>query len=198
LAANDAADCTLRLFVVGGEGGEAGTAYLWPQPPTIYPASYYANGVSVITFEGQRFMPEAKSLNTLVSTMARRKAAAMGAHEGLLYHEGMLTEGAVSNLFAVIGNEIVTPPTGTVLSGVTRDTVMRLALRDGLPLREASLSLTGVASWQECFITSTSRHIMPVTAVDGLMIGDGNVGPLTRRLTDLFAECFAQSVSCFA
>jgi branched-subunit amino acid aminotransferase/4-amino-4-deoxychorismate lyase len=198
LKANQATECTLRLFVVGGEGGEAATAYLWPQPPTIYPPSYYAQGVPVITFEGQRFMPEAKSLNTLASTMARRRARALGAHEGLLHHDGFLTEGAVSNLFAVIDGAVVTPPAGTVLSGVTRDIVMRQAARGGLPITEAPLPMREMAVWQECFITSTGRHVMPVASVDGCPVGDGRVGPLTRRLGALFEDCFRQTVACVA
>ena len=73
--ANGTPDCTLRLTIIGPEEGDGSTAYLWPQDPTVFPRSS-SEGAPVITFEGRRFMPEAKSLNTLVSFMAQRSAGA--------------------------------------------------------------------------------------------------------------------------
>lgn len=191
LAANEAGDCTLRLFVVGADQASEITAYLWPQPPTRYPAHYYTQGASTITFEAQRFLPEAKSLNTLASHLAQRAARAAGVHEGLLHHDGFLTEGASSNLFAVVGDEVLTPSARQVLSGVTRDLVIDLARREGIAVRELALPLTDRPQWTECFITSTSRHVMPVTIIDGKPVGDGQVGPLTARLHALFERYFA-------
>ncbi len=191
LAANEAAECTLRLFVIGAEGGEPANVFVWPQAPIHYPASYYVHGAHAITFSGQRFMPEAKSINTLASFLARRKAQSTGAHEAFLVHDGYLTEGANSNLFVVTGGVVNTPPADKVLAGVTRDIVFGLARRHGVEARESNLPEAGLDSWSECFITSTSRHVMPITAVDGLPIGDGKVGPITGRLMALFEEQFA-------
>jgi D-alanine transaminase len=192
VAAGQAEDATLRLLVIGADNGGASTAYLWLQLPTIFPADNYLCGVPAITFEGQRFMPQAKSLNSLVSFLARRQTQARNAHEGLLYHDGFLTEGANSNLFAVIDGTVVTPPAHQVLSGVTRDTVLRLAAAAAIPSIEAPLPLASISGWQECFITSTGRHIMPVTSVDDRPIAGGAVGPLTCRLGALFEECFTR------
>ncbi len=190
LAVNAATDCVLRLFVVGAENGGASVAFVWPQPNPSYPAAYYEHGATAVTFEGQRFWPMAKSLNNLASEMARRKAQAAGAHEGLLYHDGYLTEGSNSNLFAVVDGVVITPPADQVLAGVTRDLVLGLATEHGIPAREAPLPLAGMPHWRECFITSTSRHVMPITAIDGRPVGDGAVGPVTRRLAALFADRF--------
>jgi len=189
LAANAATDCTLRLFVVGGET-EDSTAFIWPQPSTSFPATYYTDGVAVITFEGERYLPQAKSLNTLVTFLARRQAQERGVHEALLHHAGALTEGSNSNLFAVIDDQVLTPPGEQVLSGVTRDLLVSLSLGKECAIREAPLALADVSRWSECFITSTSRHVMPVTTLDGRPIGDGRVGPLTRRLAAIFEEYF--------
>ena len=60
-------ECAVRLFVVGPENGGTATAYIWPQPPTRYPASYYRDGVAAVTFEAQRYLPQAKSLNIWAS-----------------------------------------------------------------------------------------------------------------------------------
>ena len=190
LAANGAPACTLRLFVVGPENGGEAIAYIWPQPLSVYPQEYYTEGVPAITFEGCRYLAPAKSLNSLASFMAQRAARAAGVHEGLLHRESFLTEGSNSNLFAVIGGVVLTPPAPTVLSGVTRDLVMALAAANGVPLREETLALAEMARWEECFITSTSRHIMPVTLVDAKPVGLGVVGPMTRRLMALFEAYF--------
>ena len=197
LVANNVRDCTLRFFVIGAENGGEVVAYLWPQPPAALPAGIYAEGASVITFDGQRFLPECKSLNNLASSLARRAAEASGAHEAVLCHDGHLSEGANSNLFAVHDGIVVTPPAGQVLPGVTRDIVMRLAEQADIPLIEAVLPRSQVVTWSECFITSTGRHVMPVTQIDGRPVRNGQVGPITQRLRDLFEACFARATDCF-
>ena len=195
IAANGATDCTLRLFVVGPDNGGEVVAYIWPQPSPVYPPRYYTEGVTAITFEGGRYLPQAKSLNSLVSYLAQRQARMASVHEGLLHHNGCLTEGSNSNLFVVQGGVILTPPGSEVLAGVTRDLVIALAGSNGLPLIEAPLPLAELSRWEECLITSTSRHVMPVTAIDGKPVGNGRVGPMTRRLIALFASYFAEKAT---
>jgi branched-subunit amino acid aminotransferase/4-amino-4-deoxychorismate lyase len=195
LAANGCADCTLRLFVIGGESGAGSVAFIWPQPPTIYAPDHYTRGVTAITFPGHRFMPEAKSINTLASYLARLQAQSAGAHEALLTHDGCLMEGANSNLFAVVEGVVLTPPSDQVLAGVTREILINLAQRHGVAVCEATLTVADLDRWSECFITSTSRHVMPVTTVDGRPISDGEVGPLTRRLMTLYEEHFLQATA---
>lgn len=190
LRANAASDATLRLFVVGGDDGAESVIFIWPQPPTRFPERFYRDGASAITFEGERYLPQAKSLNTLVTYLARRQAQAAAAHEALLHHAGHLTEGSNSNLFVVLRGEVLTPPADQVLAGVTRDLLIELASQHGLAIRETPLALADLPQWEECFITSTSRHVMPITAVDGRPVGDGRVGPLTRRLAAIFEEYF--------
>lgn len=198
LQANAARDCVLRLFVIGGEGSDGATAFIWPQPAPIFPATAYAAGVSAVTFAGERYLPQAKSLNTLVTFVARRHAQAQGAHEALLHHAGYLLEGSNSNLFAVLDGEVLTPPAAQVLSGVTRDLLLALAREHDLPIREAPLALADMSRWRECFITSTSRHVLPVTTLDGQPIGTGQVGPLTRRLAAIFELYFRSQCATWA
>ena len=194
IKANGVPTCTLRIFVVGPENGGEAIAFIWPQPLPEYPQEYYTQGVSTLTFEGCRYLPRAKSLNSLVSFLAQRAARAAGSHEAFLYCEGYLTEGSNSNLFAVVDDIVLTPPAEGVLSGVTRDIVIALAAAHGIPLRESLLPRSDMGYWSECFITSTSRHIMPVTLVDGMPVGDGAVGPIARRLMTLFEAYFAEAL----
>lgn len=187
-------NCTVRLFVLGPDNGGDPVAFIWAQPPNSYPAAYYTSGADAITFEAQRFLPETKSLNGLASFMAQRRALAANVHEALLHHAGCLAEGSNSNLFAIVGGRVLTPPSTKVLSGVTRDTVIRLARENGIPLEEVELPLAEIGAWQESFITSTSRHVMPITTIDGRPVGSGQVGPMTQRLHDLFETYYASQV----
>jgi branched-subunit amino acid aminotransferase/4-amino-4-deoxychorismate lyase len=77
---------------------------------------------------------------------------------------------------------------------VTRDVVIRLAHENSVALEEADLPVAEMGRWQECFITSTSRHIMPITTIDGLSVGSGQVGQMTQRLRDLFETYFVSQV----
>jgi D-amino acid aminotransferase len=151
-----------------------------------YPEHDYHRGVRVVTYEGCRHLPACKSLNTLVNYLARRHAVRAGVREAVLCSEGRLTEGSRSNVFAVRGGQLWTPPAGQVLSGITRDIVLRLAFEAGLVVRERSLYLAEVVDYEEFFITSTSMHVMPVVAVDDLTVGSGQVGSMTVDLMRLF------------
>ena len=191
VAVADVPDCVIRLFVIGPENGGESSAYVWAQPPNRYPGAFYRDGASAVTFEAHRFMPQAKSLNSLASFMAQRYARSAGVHEAFLYHDGRITEGTNSNVFAVVAGEVLTAPPTDALSGVTRDVVITLARQHGIPLREVALPRAEIGAWDECFITSTSRHVMPVTVVDAQPVGGGAAGPLTARLAALFEGYFA-------
>ena len=82
-----------------------------------------------------------------------------------------------------------------MLSGVTRDILIQLAALHHVELYESPLALAGMPRWQECFITSTSRHVMPIASIDGRPVGDGRVGPVTRRLAEIFDLYFEQRVA---
>lgn len=181
-------DCLLRVLALElSEGAEDKLVAMLPQLLPHYPAHYYQEGVRVVTYEGCRHMPACKSLNTLVNLLARRRATRLGAHEAILCSAGRLTEGSRSNIFAVYQGEVITPPRDQVLPGITRDIVMRLADEAGYRVRERNLWLAEVDRYTECFITSTSMHIIPVVEIEGVRVGNGRVGPVTGDLMQRFA-----------
>ncbi len=186
LRANHSPTCLIRLYVLGPNGQEPALAFIWPEVPRSFSRALYEVGATAIVFHGARALPQAKSLNTLVNFLARRQAQMAGAHEGLLAHGGHIYEGASSNLFAVRDGCILTPPEETILSGVTREIVLRLAGEQDIPVSYELLPEGDVSRWDEAFITSTSRHVMPLVRIDGQPIGAGRVGPITRRLMEAF------------
>ena len=178
----------LRILALGPTPGNGPVCTLWLQDPLSRPAVLYETGVGLITVEGARYVPQAKSLNTLLNFLARRQAEQQDVHEALLCQGDLVTEGASSNFFVVSDGMVVTPPVEFVLPGVTRALVLRLAAGADIPTQERVLRLSERETWDEAFITSTSRRALPVTCLDGEPIGDGSVGPVTCRLMEAFTS----------
>ncbi|MEM7051788.1 MAG: branched-chain amino acid transaminase [Acidobacteriota bacterium] len=124
----------------------------------------------------------------LISQEARRH----GYTEGLaLSTAGFVSEGAGENIFVVENGALVTPPlAASVLEGITRDTVIALAADLGVAVREDQLTRERVYAADEMFLTGTAAEIVPVGRVDGLALGDGRPGPLTRDLQQRFRGIF--------
>ncbi len=98
---------------------------------------------------------------------------------------GNVTEGPGFNVFALSGGAVTTPARG-VLEGITRRTALDLLAEIAVPAREAKLTVAALREADEVFITSTAGGIMAVGRIDGVPVGDGGPGPLTRRLVDLY------------
>ena len=109
-----------------------------------------------------------------------------GAETALVRDQhGNIAEGAGFNVFAVKDGKLSTPKTG-VLPGITRQTVFDLCAEQNIPVTVGDLSVAELRAADEVFITSTAGGIMPVTRIDGEPVGSGSVGPMNRRLADLY------------
>ena len=96
-------------------------------------------------------------------------------------------EGATSNVFVVCGDVLRTPAAG-VLPGVTRGIVLELAADVGLRVEEGPLEVEALRGADEAFLTSSTREVMPIRAVDGAALGSGEVGPTARALLERYRE----------
>ena len=197
LTRNQLQDAYLRVTVSRGPG-EIGLDPALCKTPTLviiarpfqpYPDSFYARGVSVMIANTRRNLPEAlpshvKSLNYLNNILAKMEAKAAGAHEALLLnHRSEVTEGATSNIFIVREGRLRTPAiAGGILAGLTRGVVLGLAHDLGMATEETRLTVNDLYDADECFLTNTTQEVLPVTRVDGKMIGNGRPGEITRRL----------------
>jgi len=181
--------------------GEAARAHFWPEQnePTIvaysrafrFPdATNKERGIKVITTDDRRWhFCNVKSVNLLGNAIAKKAAQRAGAEEAVLMASGFVREGASSNFFAVKNGGIVTHPLDEhILPGVVRDRVIGLALSakirvDERPLREAELF-----DLDEAFITSTTQGVMPVSEIDGRVIGNSRRGEITTELQTRFDQ----------
>jgi D-alanine transaminase len=186
---------TIRLFAIGPDEGIGPRSFTWLTSLHAPDAEMVATGVGAVTYQGERALPNAKSLNTLVNTLARRRASAAGEHEGLLFdRDGNVREGATSNFYAIRDGVLRVPPAADILDGVTLQIVLRLAEEAAIPVERCKLPLAERAAWEEAFLTSTSRHVLPLVRLDGVAIGSGRPGTVTMALHRRFEEYFAEYV----
>lgn len=147
------------------------------------PAELYARGARVAcipTYRPSDAAPGAKVGNYLESMLALERASEMGADEALIVDgSGAVLEGTTSNVFAWMGDRLVTPPVERILAGVTRRTVLELAAEDAIPTSEQRLTPDDLQRADEVFITSTLRGVMPVSRVDDRPVA---LGARTRSL----------------
>lgn len=104
----------------------------------------------------------------------------------LVDRNGNITEGPGFNIFTVKDGLITTPPDDVCLDGMTRNTLFRLAAETNLELSQRPVSPQALRSADEVFISTTGGGVIPITKVDGLAVGSGEPGPVTRRLDDLY------------
>ena len=130
--------------------------------------------------------------NYLSGVLIGREAQANGFAEGVaLGADGRLSEGAGENLFIVKDGKLMTPPAGdSILFGITRDTVMRLAEDLGIEVVEQSMPREMLYLGDEIFLTGTAAEITPVRSVDRFQVGEGRRGPITRAIQDAFFGLF--------
>ena len=130
--------------------------------------------------------------NYLSSQLIGFEARDRGFEEGIgLGADGLLSEGAGENIFVVVKGRLLTPPaSSSILSGITRDTVITLAADRGIHAHETTISREQLYGADEIFMTGTAAEVTPVRQVDHMVIGNGGCGPMTRRLQDEFFGLF--------
>ena len=158
-------------------------------------ATLYRDGIQVVIPSVRRVPPEAvtpraKSHNYLNLVMGDLEARAQNpvAWAILLDMNGNLCEGLGSNIFLIRDGELLTPRENFVLPGVSRQTAIELAAKLGIPFREADLDLYDGYNADEAFITSTSLCICPVASINGMAMGAGPYGPVTKRLIEAYVD----------
>ncbi|MEM4525596.1 MAG: branched-chain-amino-acid transaminase [Methanothermobacter sp.] len=126
--------------------------------------------------------------NYLNSQLVKMEAIKHGYDEGIMLdYNGMVSEGSGENIFIVKDGELYTPPvSSSLLPGITRDSVIRLANEMDINVREERIPREMLYLADELFFTGTAAEITPIRSVDGIKIGDGRRGPLTEKLQENF------------
>ena len=153
-------------------------------------------GVAAISLPDQRWgRCDIKSVALLPNVLARQQAVEQGAVEAILLRDGMLTEGAASNVFVVHGGAVVTPPLGQeILPGITRRFLLDVLREQGWDCREDPLPESVLRSADEIWLTSSTKELLPVSTLDGRPVGGGRPGPVWRRALDVYRRARDRSM----
>jgi len=154
-----------------------------------------ANGINVKVSSFTRhheniFMTKAKICGAYVNSIMAKMEAVNGGYDEavLLDPSGHVAEGSGENIFIVRDGKIKTPPLTSVLEGLTRDSIIKLATSMGLTVAEQYFSRDELYIADEAFFTGTAAELTPIRAVDGRVIGEGKMGPITKKLQSAFFD----------
>ena len=175
------------------------TVVIYARPIKPISDRIYKTGVAITLFKNSAtritgIFSQIKSCNYLSHIILRERALKEGSFEGvMLDHKNNVTEGTTSNIFIIKNNELKTPEVNEfVLSGVTRQVVLDLAIANKIFCKEQIISENDVYKADEVFITNTGIEILPVCYVNSHKIGDGKPGPLTKYLYKMFLKSFEE------
>ena len=178
------------------EGDVTPTVYAYARSWARPSEERWSRGFAAITVPDRRWSRvDVKTICLLPNVMAFQAARDEGADDAILVRDGVAIEGAHQNFWAVIDGTVVTHPTTQhILPGITRGVVLELARGEGLVVDERPIQVEELADADELFFTGTTGEVRPCVRVDGREVGDGRVGPITRRLSDAFLARVASVV----
>lgn len=198
IAQNNGGDQSLYLQVTRGVAprdhvfpvGVTPSVFMMSNPLQPVAESWKNEGIKAITTADIRWMRcDIKAITLLANSLMKQLAQDAGAQEALLIRDNYLTEGSASNAYAVIDGIIFTAPRDEkILPGITRQLVMELAAKNDMPLHERAVSESALRNADEIWISSSTKEVVPVTLLDGEIVGSGKPGPVWQQMDSLFQQ----------
>ncbi|SFD06081.1 D-amino-acid transaminase [Tropicimonas isoalkanivorans] len=147
-------------------------------------------GIKVISIDDIRWgRRDIKTVQLLYPSMGKMMAKKAGADDAWMVEDGFVTEGTSNNAYIVKGKKIITRNLGNeILHGITRAAVLRFAREAQMEVEERPFTIEEAKGADEAFFTSASAFVMPVVSIDGVMLGDGTPGQLTKRLREIYLD----------
>ncbi len=164
------------------------TLYAWAKTFSRPDPERWSKGWGAVTAPDQRWArADIKTVQLLPLVLAQESARRAGETDALLVRDGLMLEGAHNNVFFVLGDTLIThPASNQILPGITRGIVLELARAEGIPCCEAPMPLARLPEVSEIFFTGTTTEVRPTVRVNGEPVGDGRVGPVTRKIHEAF------------
>lgn len=176
----------IRLILTGGyapDGYNPATPNLLItcNPQVLPSAADFEKGISIITYEYQRDLPQVKNINYMMAVWLQAIIKEKKADDVLYYSNNSLTEFPRANLFIVTKDKILVTPSEKILFGVTRKKLIKLA-KEFINVEERNISKKELVDAAEVFMCSTTKRILPIIKVDETPIADGRAGAITTQL----------------
>lgn len=164
------------------------TPTVFAMSSTIAPFSDVDSGAKALSVDDSRWeLCNVKATTLLANILLRQQAVEKGCAEAILVKDGYVTEGAASNIFAVIDGILITPPKShEILPGITRDVILEIAEENNIPYSEDIISLDALKTAGEIWLTSSTREIIPIVQLDNEIIANGKPGPIWQTMNQLF------------
>ena len=192
ISKNDLSTSGIRITVTGGNAIDTYTPttpnlIITQSPLTMDEVFDASKGLHLITEEYVRELPTVKSINYLMGVYLQQKVKDAGAGDVLYVKNGFISELVRSNVFVVTADNKLITANEHVLYGITRKHILQLAA-EVMEVNEQSVSLNDVLTAKEVFVSSTTKRLLPVFSVNGLSIGTGKAGAITKQLYQRFLE----------
>lgn len=201
VARNDLVEGMIYFEVTRGNPGDRD--FLFPAgdlQPTIVGFTQKASlvnrpqaesGLSVVTLPDRRWqMAHVKTTQLLYASLMKAEAKARGADDAWLVRDGFVTEGTSQNAHIVTkqGKIITHPLDSSILHGITQASVLELARQGLVEIETRAFTVEEAKDAAEAMVTAASAFVLPVTRIDGVQLGDGKCGPITRKLRETYIE----------
>lgn len=198
IAQNEGDDQTIYFHVTRGVAkrdhafpkGVVPTVFMMSSPLAIPPRELCESGVSAVSAVDNRWdRCDIKAISLLPNVLLRQIAIDHGAVETVMFRDGILTEGAASNIFAVENGVILAPPKDNhMLPGITYDLILELAAASGIPLEIGKYSEARIRAANELWLTSSTKEVLPITSLDGQPVGTGKPGAIFWKMYGLYQD----------
>jgi D-alanine transaminase len=175
-------------------GSDVTTTFVAYTRQVARPEESMQKGVRTILDEDIRWLRcDIKSLNLLGNLLSKQKAAEAGCFEAILHRGQTVTEGSHSNISIIKDGVIITHPADNhILNGITRQKVLEVCNNEQIPYEERAYTLEELYAADEVFSSGTTVEVMPVIEIEGKPVGNGEPGPVTRRLQELLKNEIVQ------
>ena len=166
------------------------TVFMMSSPLVTPPREQVENGVACVSATDFRWLKcDVKSVSLLGNCLLKQIAIDAGVVEVVLFRDGYLTEASACNVCVVRNGVLLAPPKNhLILPGITYDVVLELAAANRIPLEMREVSEQEVRTAQEIWITSSTKEVLAVTALDGRAVGEGRPGAVFRRIYALYQD----------
>ena len=168
---------------------------MFTQQKNLLESPMAETGMHVISIPDLRWKRrDIKTVGLLAPSMGKQAAVAAGVQDAWMVEDGYVTEGTSNNAYIVTEDNVIqTRHLGNeILSGITRAAVLKFAAEANYRVEEAPFSIDQAQQAREAFITSASTFVMPVVNIDGVSVGDGKPGPVTRELRKIYIQTALQ------
>lgn len=166
------------------------TVFMMSNPLIVSTREQYEHGIAAISTRDIRWdRCDIKAISLLPNVLMRQMAVDAGAVEAVMFRDGILTEGAASNILAVEAGVILAPPKDQhMLPGITYDLILELAEAHAIPVEIGYFEEARIRAADELWITSSTKEVLAIVTLDGQPIGNGQPGPMFRRMYQLYQD----------